>query len=134
MKIYFHIIRTMELYALHIDFRLYNIMKKYIVLGSTMALAPILVFAVNAEDILDIFSDLLGVLMPILISLAVIYFVYSLVQFMLKEGEEKAAAKTSMIWGVIILFAMVSVWGLVNVLGDTFDLDTAAPTLDWEVK
>jgi hypothetical protein len=28
-----------------------------------------------------------------------------------------------MIWGVIALFVMVSVWGLVNLLGDTFDID-----------
>lgn len=109
-------------------------MKKYIVLSAMLALTPVVALAVDLEDIMGVFSNLMGVAMPILISLAVIYFVWSLVQYMLKSGEEKDAAKANMIWGIVILFVMVSVWGLVNVLSDTFDLDTAAPTIDWEVS
>jgi len=94
---------------------------------------PMLVFAKTLTEIMTDISGLMSTAMPIIISLAVIYFVWALVQFLLKEGEDKAAAKTSMIWGIIILFAMISVWGLVNVLVSTFNLDTAVPTVNWQV-
>ncbi|MEA2112774.1 MAG: hypothetical protein U9P50_02260 [Patescibacteria group bacterium] len=104
-------------------------MKKYIFLGSVMTLTPVLTFAGGGiEDVLDTFSGLMGTLMPILISLAVIFFIFSLLMYILREGEEKAKAKTQMIWGIVILFVMISVWGLVGVLGDTFNLDNDAPT------
>jgi len=104
-------------------------MKKYIVLGSLLAFTPLLTFAVNFGDILGKVSDALKIILPILISLAVIFFVYSLLMYILKEGEEKAKAKTQMIWGIIILFVMISVWGLVDILVDTFNLDTALPKM-----
>lgn len=103
-------------------------MKKYIILGSMMALMPVLTFAKPAEEILKIFEKIMGVLMPILVSLAVIFFIISLVMFILKEGEEKAKAKTQMVWGIVILFVMISIWGLVDILVDTFGITEPAPT------
>ncbi len=110
-------------------------MKKKILILS-LAFAPMLSLAAvdGLEGVMGVISDLFGVAMPLILSLAVLYFVWSLTQYMLKDGEDKAAAKTNMIWGIIILFVMISVWGLVNVLGDTLDLDNSAPTVDWEVS
>jgi len=101
-------------------------MKKYIALGSLMAFTPLLTFAATFESILLVIKNLMGVILPIMISLAVIFFIYSLLSYILKEGDEKAAAKTQMIWGIVILFAIVAVWGLVDVLLETFDIDTGA--------
>ncbi len=36
--------------------------------------------------------------------------------------DDKSIAKTHIIWGVIGLFIMVSIWGLVSILRHTFDL------------
>ena len=114
-------------------------MKKYTILSLSLMAMPMLVFAATQttkglEGAMTTIATLMKTAMPLIISLAVIFFVWSLVQFMLKEGEDKAAAKTSMIWGIIILFAMVSVWGLVNVLDQTFNLENQAPTVDWVVN
>ncbi len=54
---------------------------------------------------------------------------------LINAGDETARteARNIMIWGIIALFVMVSVWGLVNVLDDTFGLDDQAlnpPSLD----
>lgn len=105
-------------------------MKKYITLGSFMALMPLLTFAaVNFDSILGEVGNALKIILPILISLAVIFFIYSLLLYILKEGEEKAKAKTQMIWGIVILFVMISVWGLVDILTETFNLDTSLPDM-----
>jgi len=92
-----------------------------------MTLMPILTFATGFEDVLETFASMMAILMPVLVSLAVLFFVISLVMFILKEGEEKAKAKTQMIWGIVILFVIISIWGLVGVLSDTFNLDGVAP-------
>ena len=46
------------------------------------------------------------------------------------DEEKKGVAKEKMIYGIIALFVMVSVWGIVNVLSGTFGFTTtSAPTL-----
>ena len=109
-------------------------MKKKI-LGLSLALAPMIsLAAVNGlEGLAATISNLFGLAMPLILSLAVIYFVWSLVNYILKAGEEKATARDQMIWGIVILFVMVSVWGLVNILSDTVNLDKTVPTVDWIV-
>ena len=103
-------------------------MKKYIFLGSIIALMPILTFAaLDTAGVIKKFSDIIALLLPFIISLAVLFFIISLVMYILKEGEEKAKAKTQMIWGIVILFVMISVWGLVGILSDTFGLDNKGP-------
>jgi len=106
-------------------------MKKKILVLS-LAFAPMVSFAAigGLQGVAELVSDLFGLAMPLLLSLAVLYFVWSLVKFMTSAGESKDDAREQMIWGVIILFVMVSVWGLVNILGDTIDLDTSIPDVD----
>jgi len=102
---------------------------KKITFGSIAALAPVLALAQggNLTDMLEIFRNLINTLLPIVIALALLYFFWGLAKFVLAAGDEAARseARSIMIWGVIVLFVMVSVWGLVNVLVQTFSLDTA---------
>ncbi len=75
-----------------------------------------------------IFDPLVG----FIIGLALLYFLWGLSKFVLNSGDEGAVkeAKQMMVWGVIALFVMVSVWGLVNILTGTFfagGLPTEAP-------
>jgi hypothetical protein len=44
-----------------------------------------------------------------------------------QEETKKEKAKQYMLWGIIGLTVMVSVWGLVNILGDTFDIVDPTP-------
>ncbi len=107
-------------------------MKKYIVLGSIMALMPLLTFAATLGTMLTTVGALFTAAVPIAITLAVLFFIISLLMFLLREGEEKAKAKTQMIWGIVILFSIVAMWGLVAVLGETFGVSNAnipTPTL-----
>jgi len=51
-------------------------------------------------------------LIPILIAAALVFFFYGLVQYIRKP--EIAEGRNVMIAGILSLFIMVSVWGLVN--------------------
>ena len=60
-------------------------------------------------------------LVPILGTLALIFFIWGIVQYVINADNEEARAegKKVIIWGIIGLFSMVGVWGLVNLLIST---------------
>lgn len=62
----------------------------------------------------------------LLISLAVIFFIYGIVKFIKSADEEEGRekGKNIMLYGIIGLFVIVSMWGIVNILRNTFELDT----------
>ena len=66
-------------------------------------------------------------IIPLIFALAVLIFVWGVVQFVINSDEEakKAKGKQFMIWGIIALTVMISVWGLVAILGNTFSIDTS---------
>lgn len=98
-------------------------MKKYIVLGGMALLAPSIALAAGLTNVINTVGGIIEMLVPLVISLAVLFFLWGLVMFMTKAGEEKDNARSTMIWGIIILFVMVSIWGLVKLVQDTFDID-----------
>ena len=63
---------------------------------------------------------------PLIFALAVTMFVWGVVQFVINSSEEakKEKGRQFMIWGIIALAVMTSVWGLVAILGNTFNIDT----------
>ena len=63
---------------------------------------------------------------PLIFALAVVMFIWGVVQFVINSSEEakKEKGRQFMIWGIIALTVMVSVWGLVAILGKTFSVDT----------
>ncbi len=67
---------------------------------------------------------ILNYTIPVIITLALIYFLWGVGRFILSAGDEqkRGEARNIMVWGIIALFVMVSVWGLVNVLVSTFGL------------
>jgi hypothetical protein len=58
-------------------------------------------------------------------------FVWGLVQFLWKldEGGDNTAGKQHMIWGIVGMLIMVSVYGIITLINDTFDLDFNNPDL-----
>lgn len=60
-------------------------------------------------------------LVPLILCIAVILFLWGLVKFVTSAGDEdkRTEGRNQMIWGIIVLFVMVSVWGLVNILVNT---------------
>lgn len=72
-------------------------------------------------SLIRIFIKLISILIPIVGSLAFLSFIFGLVKFIAKAGEKEIKdGKNLMIWGVVALFVMVSVWGLVRFLSGEF--------------
>lgn len=70
----------------------------------------------NFSDLVNIFLDLISLALPVIAGLALLAFMWGLVKFIANVGGggEKAITdgKNLMIWGLVALFVMVSVWGL----------------------
>lgn len=68
-------------------------------------------------------GQLLNSVVPVLIALGVVFFVYGVITYVIADDEEaKSAGRNRMIYGVIGLVMIVGVWGLVNVVRTTFGL------------
>ncbi len=62
-------------------------------------------------------KDILDVTVPIVITLALIYFIYGVTTYIIaKDDEKKGEARNVMIYGTIGLFFIVSIWGIVALL------------------
>ena len=94
------------------------------------SLLPMFVFAQSTDlaGILDKVDTLLGAIVPIILTLALIFFMWGLVTYIMSAGDEakRADGKWRMIWGIIALFVMVSVWGLVATLGNVTGVGSEA--------
>jgi len=79
-------------------------------------------------DIITKISGILGSLLPLLISLGVVYFIWGVVQYVIADGEEaKDKGKNKIIYGIIGFAVIIGLWGLVNIIVVTFGLSAAAP-------
>jgi hypothetical protein len=98
-------------------------MKKFIL--AALVLAPSLALAQtgnlnNIQRLLESIGNLVELALPIVVGLALLGFFWGLVKFIFAKGndDDKKDAKNTMVWSVVALFVMVSVWGLVKFIGD----------------
>lgn len=103
-------------------------MKKSILFYGLAAalLVPAISFAALAgvKGLLKEISVILGLLKPILFGLALTYFFWGTGQFILHAGNEKIRqeGKTKMLWGIIALFVMFSIIGILNFVGEAIGI------------
>ena len=73
-------------------------------------------------------GGLIQALIPIVIGLAVLVFLWGVLRYVIASDDAgKEQGRIFMLWGIIALFVMVSVWGLVNILRETLQLNPATP-------
>ncbi len=87
----------------------------------------------KVKGLLRDFKSLLDLLIPIIFALALIFFFYGLAQFIRSVSDKTIQeGKNKMIWGIIALFVMISIWGIIGYIGDSLDIETGvkkgAPT------
>lgn len=72
-------------------------------------------------------TSLLRSILVFLISLAVVWFIWNVIRYAMSSDEEgKGKAKSQMIWGIIAIAVIVSVWGIVAILQGAFGLNQGA--------
>jgi hypothetical protein len=74
------------------------------------------------QDLLCYITNIINdAVIPLIFSVAVVMFIWGILQYVIQDSEEaKTKGKDFMIWGVIGLTVMVSIWGLVAILATTF--------------
>lgn len=84
-------------------------------------------------DLLLNIQELLNFIVPILVALGVVYFVWGVVRFMIADTEEaKTKGKDTIIYGIIGFAVILGLWGLVEVVINTLNLSPGslyAPSL-----
>ncbi|MCK9352132.1 MAG: hypothetical protein WCT49_02780 [Candidatus Paceibacterota bacterium] len=110
--------------------------KSLFVLGSFLAPAIALGQTSNttadAGGLVNLFGVIVASLIPIASMLAILFFFYGLAIYILKAGDPEAAAegKSIMIWGILALFVMVSIYGIIGFLQRSTGTDEAATALN----
>jgi len=112
---------------------------KKLIIGALLAL-PTTMFAqtgggtfAGLQTLATGFGGLVSTLIPIVMGLAVLVFFWGLVKYISSTSDEssKLDGKNLMIWGMIALFVMVALWGILgwfqNELGLTGSITTSAP-------
>lgn len=98
-------------------------MKKVII--AALAFTPALASAQslgNLETLLRSVGRLIDIALPIVVAIGLLAFFWGLVKFIFAGEEGKSEGKHLMIWGLVALFVMVSVWGLVRFIGNALGI------------
>jgi Kef-type K+ transport system membrane component KefB len=97
------------------------------ILPFAIAALPVLAMAQgysNLENSLDSIIHLLNsYIVPLIVAIAGVYFMWGLIKYVTNQDDEgnRTSARNMMIYGIIVLFVMISVWSLVNILVGTFN-------------
>ena len=104
-------------------------MKKLIAVGSILYALPLLALAQqrldqgrgldSAFDFVLYYADRVVV---VLIAIAFVIFLYGVMTYVLKAGEERTKAITQIVGGLIALVVMISAWGLVKLFQNTLGI------------
>ncbi len=111
-----------------LKFNIYKFISLIVVLLST----PLLVFADPVFTdfktfVYFIISAILTPLVSLIVGFTVVYFLWGTSKYILHGGDvvKREEGRKSMFYGIIAIFVMVSVWGLVNMLVGTFGFDVS---------
>lgn len=78
----------------------------------------------NLQNLVVSVGRIVDLLIPIMFALALLGFFYGLVMYIFGSEQNKDQAKKTMIWGVVALFVMAAVWGLVAWIGSAVGVNT----------
>lgn len=105
-------------------------MKKKIFLPLAFTLLPLVASAQfgGVRSYITAIGGFVETLTVIVAGLALLVFFWGLVKFIMNAGDEEAVkeGKRLMIWGIVALFVMVSVWGIVRWIGLELNIGTGA--------
>jgi len=102
----------------------------YLLAVATLTL-PALAGAVTFLDTLNLINRFLNALVPMIITLAIIWFFWGLARYLMSIGDEgkRGEAIQTMIWGIVAIFVMVSIWGIIKLLQSTFKVGDTNPVV-----
>jgi len=77
----------------------------------------------TVEFVICKIGDILDIIIPILIILGVVYFIWGVITYFIGSDEEaKKKGRDRIIYGIIGLVVIIAMWGLVGIITRTFGL------------
>lgn len=77
--------------------------------------------AYDFGSLVAMFIDMIKTLVPLIVGLTLLYFIWGIFQLVRSNSEDSRKEAIGVItYGIVSLFVMVSVWGLVSILTSTF--------------
>ena len=87
---------------------------------ATIAVLPMIIYGAPLDNTKAFFTEakniITEVLIPLVFSLALLFFFWGVAKYIWSAGDAKEEGKKIMVWGVISLFVMSSIWGIITVL------------------
>ena len=98
-------------------------------LSGALLLLPVLVQAQsNIGQVLVIISNLLNGVIGLFITLAIVVFFWGLIKYLWSMGPDDAHQGIKiMFWGVVAIFVMVSIWGIIRLVQRSFGVTSVDP-------
>lgn len=90
---------------------------------------PALASAATLLNTLALANTFINALEGLFVALAIVVFFWGLIKYLTSVGEEKAAGLQTMFYGVIAIFVMVSIWGIIRLLQSTFSVTSTTPVI-----
>lgn len=90
----------------------------------TAWLAPLFAYAINVNEIISLMQGTLRLTIPFLMILATVVFLWGVIRYVTAGGDEDKLkeGRQFIIFGLVGLFVMVAVWGIVTALVNQFNL------------
>jgi hypothetical protein len=81
------------------------------------------------EIVVGIIQDISESFITLIAAASVLVFIFGVTKYIWQGDNEESRKKGRqlMLWGIIGMFVMFGVWGLVGILGDTFGVETVIP-------
>ncbi|OGG73941.1 hypothetical protein A3A40_01280 [Candidatus Kaiserbacteria bacterium RIFCSPLOWO2_01_FULL_54_20] len=94
------------------------------------ALIPMVASAATLTDTLVFMSTFLNGVIGLFITLAIVVFFWGLIKYLWSMGTEDAHEGLKiMFWGIIAIFVMVSIWGIIRLLQSTLKVTSTDPVI-----
>ena len=97
-------------------------------LAAASALLPLLASAQTLNETLLFVSTLLNGVIGLFITLAIVVFFWGLIKYLWSIDSENAQEGIKiMFWGIVAVFVMVSIWGIIKLLQNSLRVTSIDP-------
>jgi hypothetical protein len=106
--------------------------KKYLTVGfiGTIIVSPLVAYA-QTKTLATLISTIVGyfnIILDLIMGMAVVMFVWYVIQYFIQPNDKRAEGAQYVMWAVVGFFVILSMWGLVNILTNTFNLGNNNPS------